>query len=861
LKRVEHHIVIRIALGLLTIVTGAPPAIAGERLVYSNTTGQESFAAVPGFVIADDILMTGAEGCELSRYSFVVSGNADGSGSGAFGVEHALYDACPRMGGQVIPGTLGFTELPDEGIHTVSFAVPIDIIIPLPARFWIGLKFDRSGAGWVGGSPALVGYTNFSYGDPVHGCSATLGGAFPFSSWGGLSAEIYARGNCQSTFRPYHAAGSAIAGIAMEAGTRIAEDLQLSVGDCQLRAYEVSVRGTGPIDIDLRLTDETNFGLPGDVVANSAFTYGASTNRSQIARRTFDPPVPVSDQLWVTIQTDANFIRTNVVRKPIPAGITDRQYAVLNEAGWERTDLPGFSAGGALEISLICDGDAPTGACCDMFVTDESGEAVCRDVAEMNCPYPPRGSTLLPGWREGDLCSSMPFDLPCGVAACCGADGVCADLTENQCAVNGVSWSQGTYCDDPAIQCEFVCVASDETCTLPHQSVGCADPFCCRAVCAIPLQDFCCDIEWDQICAIATASVCAIPPSNDECAPTVDLEGARLLSVPDSLESDGVHATENVSDPGFCCHEEAPGARGLGTVWYKFLATETSVRIRTCQSASPATDSLVRLFAVGNPASDETACSTLTPIGCNDNTEIGCGFVSENSQLCVSDLTVGDLYYLLVAAKTEETRGRYRVEITAPCGEAPPPSCPCPVGAVRWVNPEPEIVDARRPHPPDDGNAPEGDIVFSAETPDEADRAECWTVCESSGGTPVNAIVDLIPGPGGTTTLFLERPITPGSVTLIAYTDGFGSVTRGEFVSHPGNVNADAVADSIDVLWIMATLDGLVELPFDLASGDIDRSDRITPLDVLEEINLLNGAGAFDAWNQSALPTAPGSCP
>ena len=61
---------------------------------------------------------TAPKGCLLDRYSVLVTGDvaADGTGVGPFGVEVALYDACPRAGGAVIPGTAVHVNLPDNGV-------------------------------------------------------------------------------------------------------------------------------------------------------------------------------------------------------------------------------------------------------------------------------------------------------------------------------------------------------------------------------------------------------------------------------------------------------------------------------------------------------------------------------------------------------------------------------------------------------------------------------------------------------------------------------------------------------------------------------------------------------------------------
>jgi hypothetical protein len=42
---------------------------------------------------------------------------------------------------------------------------------------------------------------------------------------------------------------------------------------------------------------------------------------------------------------------------------------------------------------------------------------------------------------------------------------------------------------------------------------------------------------------------------------------------------------------------------------------------------------------------------------------------------------------------------------------------------------------------------------------------------------------------------------------------------------------------------------------------DIDRSDLCAPADILEEIDLLNGAGQFSVWNGTTKPVTAGICP
>jgi hypothetical protein len=60
----------------------------------------------------------------------------------------------------------------------------------------------------------------------------------------------------------------------------------------------------------------------------------------------------------------------------------------------------------------------------------------------------------------------------------------------------------------------------------------------------------------------------------------------------------------------------------------------------------------------------------------------------------------------------------------------------------------------------------------------------------------------------------------------------------------PGDVNADLVAGPLDILALIDHLNGLKNLP--VWSTDIDRSGQTNPQDILREVDVLNGAGAFE---------------
>lgn len=825
-------------------VSEEPAAATGDEvLVYSNTLWNSAFAPGGGRQVGDDIAPVTHGACSLSRYEILVTGNADGRGTGPFSVDFALYEGCPVARGSIVPGTAGHFEAPNEGLHLITLTVPADADAPLPDPLWIGMTFSRSGAGWVGGAPALVGHSDHRLAYDLFGCSIVFG-RFPSSPHSSFYARIWGRGECPASYLGYRAGALALGGLEPGAGTVIADDISVHGGACDMVAYQVGLAGAGTYTFDLR-DPESGSSLPG-----TERTYESLGRFAQTASFEFDPPIPVPGHFWLTFQTDNDLGQAVLINQPPSLGASDLSYRVLGDTGWEEAAFPGGGAFRALEMSVRCAGSLPRGACCDMIFTDEAGEAQCHEVSEVNCPFP--------RWMEGAACDPDPFVPACGLSACCLADGRCEDRTANQCVAGAVSWHRGDFCDTVSDRCPDLCVFNEDPCSVPHSGVGCADPFCCAVVCYA--DPFCCQVSWDETCVASTADSCSGAPANDECFGEEPSHGARLVSVPSSTESDGVHATENPADPGFCCHLNGPGQQGLGTVWYKFVATETSADLSTCGSNAPAEDALMQVFRPLDPSTEERACNSLVTIGCSDDVEL-CADSDANAELCIRGLVPGETYYVMVAAKTDETRGKYRLDISAPCLPGPDPSPACPCGSIRWLDPPDGVVDARQPHPHDGASPRQGIDAMVAVAPHGADRHACWQLCETADTGAPNAIADIVDHGDGTMTLLLDRPITPGAVTTLTYTDDTGVATSGSFIAHPGNVNGDVRANAFDILAIIDSLNGAYALPWVHYSGDVDHSGLTASADILRVIDLLAGADAFNTWNDSAKPTHEGLCP
>jgi hypothetical protein len=128
--------------------------------------------------------------------------------------------------------------------------------------------------------------------------------------------------------------------------------------------------------------------------------------------------------------------------------------------------------------------------------------------------------------------------------------------------------------------------------------------------------------------------------------------------------------------------------------------TTSSVLVRTCNSNFPAADSIFQVFSI--PDSDqgkcadlsecsvaaqdcadespcvfdeEFACSNLSPIACEDDSGSCGGDQTRNARRCLTGLTPGDLYYVMVAPKVrvDQRLGDYTIILSAPCSTTLPP--------------------------------------------------------------------------------------------------------------------------------------------------------------------------------------------
>lgn len=686
---------------LLTNETGDVAGAGESRLIYSNTLGIHAINFPANQPVSDDIATTAPDGCRLNSFKFKVLGKVLPTGvSGPFTVKYALYENCPwamgsgSTGTQLrelikIPETSGEISFPDDSPRTIKHVIDPHQPVAIPANVYLGLQFNRNNCGTVIGSPATVGYSGDILDYPNFPCNGFLGG-FPQLPHASFWVEMYGEATCPDSYPGYKCARASGPTALIGANIQGVDDIKLQVKDCLMVGYEVTVRGVGFYTFDLRRECD------GSVIAGTTRTFSVNAStlpQLQLARFTFSPPIALTnDELYFGFKSSSNTGGAVIAGIQPIIGSSDSDYYVLGLEGCTPV-LPTTGVHGSVNLAITCAGSLPIGACCDMAILECQGgsepgkrclsnsdcgegtcESVCRELPEMNCPWPPIGMAWNPAWAEGAQCNPDPFELPCGVAACCKPDDTCENLTKNECAAveppdRPRLWQQGMYCGQVGQACPFnACLAREGNCLVLHDWPGCSDPFCCADVCSV--DPWCCHVEWDRMCLDLASEICRNPPVNDECGPILrPYPGAIELTQSIPFFGNNTPATSRGEDPGFCCNAADPGSQGEGTVWFKFIAIAETAQIDTCASASEG-DTLINVFSVGDPTDGLTSCQTLALIGCGDNG--GCpsdesGFQSPHTRFCVEGLTIGETYYIELASKMLENKGTYEIQVKMPC--------------------------------------------------------------------------------------------------------------------------------------------------------------------------------------------------
>lgn len=542
-------------------VDGSSERGTQEKLIYSNTLGLWTINFPSNQPVSDDIATIASDGCSLTRYRFKVIGRVLTSGycvggsnanqscslnvdcpggtcslptSGTpYSVTYGLYTTCPLAAGTTnsqrdlvrIPGTEGVLSFPDDAPRLIEHVVSAQTPVALPTNVYLSLRFNRDNCGTVVGAPSMVGYSGDVWDFPGTPCNGFLGG-FPQLPHASFWVEIFGEATCRGAFVGFKSPGPTT-NFLPGADAWYADDIELSVNNCLLVAYESVVKGPGQHHFELR-NECTGPPIEGTV---RLFLMDSNTQpQVQAVRFTIDPPIQLNGKrVFVAYRID-NFLSGGIaLGKGSPIlGKTEASYYVgaLEGADCVQASSPPVP-NGVLEVSVICGGSPPMGACCDMALLEcrdgqdigercssnadclgSACESVCREVPQMNCPW-----QFGPAWVEGGVCESSPFPHACGQAACCKPDDTCENLTQNQCdsiePVNRVRiWQAGSFCGEDGQCCPYMaCLEREGDCHSVHQGVGCDEPFCCSDVCEH--DPWCCQVDWDELC-VKEADLCSI---------------------------------------------------------------------------------------------------------------------------------------------------------------------------------------------------------------------------------------------------------------------------------------------------------------------------------------------------------------
>jgi len=571
------------------------------------------------------------------------------------------------------------------------------------------------------------------------------------------------------------------------------------------------------------------------------------------------------------------------------------------------------SPAGSIRANVWCRGSALAGACCD----DISGQCI-DGVTQVECPGRWQAGVTCDSAAFTPACGTNACCFPNPLLP--GAF-VCDDSTIEECATLNGSSSLGQFCGDLGGECPSnACVGGDVPgnpcrddvdcgrggscvgcqnqvgdCFAANSTPGCDDPFCCQAVGAI--DDFCVTNLWDENCAARAQDICTRFPTNDDFGSPEPIAGEGVFEFDNTVATmDGPnHAscadfgdTTTANDVWYCWTAPCTGTVFLETCNRTTLDTKVAVydgcgtpsdanllgcnddgcnlQSRLVFEATAENQYLVRIGTFpgtsGGTGAFSVTCSAAGCPGtgdcCADNTgTTGCNDTSCCSRVCACDPFCCETDWDAACATTGFEGNGCGAELlcTGLCGTG------CPDGPVTFDDPADGFVDAGYPHDPANAASLRTVSEFHVTAPVGADSTDCWTLCETAAVGAANSIASVVDHGGGSYTLLLARPMTPGAVTTITYvTNG----TYGVFTSHPANVNGDSAAGAADVLAMIDCLNGLntaVNCPWDGYSSDVDRSTATNAADVLAVIDLLNGAAAFDSWNNTTRPDAAACLP
>jgi len=182
------------------------------------------------------------------------------------------------------------------------------------------------------------------------------------------------------------------------------------------------------------------------------------------------------------------------------------------------------------------------------------------------------------------------------------------------------------------------------------------------------------------------------------------------------------------------------------------------------------------------------------------------------------------------------------------CVAVPIPDCE--FISIVSADPPDGAIDARQPSEFDGGDVvgwSSFDLTFDRD-PAELNRFDFEVTQEGGQGEPPT-VTSVMPLGGNVLRVNLSAGIAPAAWTTITHLDSGTSVCVGYL---PGDVNGDGTSGPLDVLRLIDCLNSAAVC--EIRQCDVDRSGKCDARDALREVDLLNGANAYGAWNGQSLP-------
>lgn len=170
------------------------------------------------------------------------------------------------------------------------------------------------------------------------------------------------------------------------------------------------------------------------------------------------------------------------------------------------------------------------------------------------------------------------------------------------------------------------------------------------------------------------------------------------------------------------------------------------------------------------------------------------------------------------------------------------------------ASPMNELIDARIPHAANNDTVRFGwsQVEFTFRGDASSLAEDDFTVAQEGGiaGAPGVAGVFTTEEPD-VLVVALDRAIDPKAWTSVTH-DQSGTGVRLGFL--PGDVSGNGSVTESDLEALLVELEFPSEPPLPESSTDINRSGALTPADLIDLIDLMNGAGLLDPYLGAALP-------